>query len=110
MIGTSSGIDLGLLASVYLGLFCFGLAFNQLMAWLDRGGYLHGYTSLAVAIGCLATIGMTALINPWFALITAGAFMASGAPMIIGSAWRHASQREKELERMRKEIQGDDAP
>jgi len=40
-------------------------------------------------------------------LITFGAFVASGTPMIAGSIWRHVREREHQLEQLRREAHGD---
>jgi hypothetical protein len=49
------------------------------------------------------TLGATVVVSWQFALITTGAFIASGLPMILGSIWRHVRDRERELERLRAE-------
>lgn len=108
MIGPLSSINMGALAALYLGLLLFGIGFNLLVAWLERKGYLNGYTSLAVVVGVGITVAATAVISPAFALITVVAFIASGTPMIAGSIWRHVRQREQELERLRREALDDE--
>ena len=102
------GTNWGLLAAIYLGLLLFGVGFNALIAWTERKGYLQGYTSLFVALGVSVTILAMTLIDPSFALATLGAFVASGAPMIAGSIWRHMMERERQLDYLRKEaVHGD---
>ena len=108
MNGTLSGRDAELFL-VYLLLFLFGVVYNLMVDWIERKGYMKGYTSLFVVLGVGVTVAATAVISPAFALVTAGAFVASGAPMIAGSMWRHMRERESELERLRRAVK-DDAP
>lgn len=107
MIGNVFGAYTGIVA-LYLLLVMFGIGYNLLIAWLEEKHYLNGYTSLAVVVGVLVTVGMTAVISWQFALITAGAFLASGTPMILGSTWRHIRERERELERLRDQVRNGD--
>jgi hypothetical protein len=103
MIGQVSGIDLGILASLYMALILFGFGYNSLIAWSERRGYTKGYMSLFVAFGVAVTLGATVVISWQFALITTGAFICSGLPMILGSIWRHVREREHEIQRLRAE-------
>lgn len=107
MIGASFGVNLGTLAAVYLALLIFGIVFNQITEWAEKRGYAQGYLSLFVSFGVGMTVLATAIISPLFALITLGAFVASGTPMILGSIWRHVRNREREIEALRKEAHGD---
>ena len=108
MNGVLSGHQAVLIA-LYLGLILFGIGYNLLVAWAERKGYLRGYVSFAVVAGVGVTVAATAVISPAFALVTAGAFIASGTPMIAGSIWRTVREREDELERLRKEARDGDA-
>lgn len=108
MIGAFAGLDTGTLAALYLALVLFGIGFNALTALAERKGYMHGYTSLFVVAGVAVTVGATAMISTAFALVTAGAFAASGTPMIVGSIWRHVQERERMLEQLRKEAKDGD--
>lgn len=103
MIGILTGMHSGTLAALYLALVLFGIGFNALTALAERKGYMHGYTSLFVALGVAVTVGATAVISLAFALVTAVAFIASGTPMIVGSIWRHVQERERMLEQLRRE-------
>lgn len=109
MNGATSGLDWGIIAAVYLALLLFGLGYNRLVAWLERSGYSKGMTSLLVVAGVVVTVGMTAVISLAFALITAGAFIASGTPMIIGSLARYVIRREKHLHELREEVRRGDS-
>jgi predicted PurR-regulated permease PerM len=109
MNGDISGLDWGTIAAVYLALVLFGLGYNRLVAWLERRGYAHGFASLLVVAGVVVTVGMTAVISLTFALVTAGAFIASGTPMIIGSLGRYVTRREKQLQELREEARGGNA-
>lgn len=92
--------EISLVLAVYFFLFNFGLIFNWLITHAERKGWLEGYTALAVAGGVLITLGAVAVINPVFALITLGAFCFSGAPMLVGSIYRHVRSREQAARRM----------
>lgn len=107
MIGEHFGVNLGTLAAVYLALLLFGIVFNQITEWAEKKGYAQGYLSLFVAFGVGVTVLTTAAISSVFALITLGAFVASGTPMIVGSIWRHVRKREHQLEQLRREAHGD---
>ena len=100
MIGASTGMIVG----IYAALLLFGVAYNLLVAWLEKKGYLHGFTALAVVVGVLATLGGVALISWQFALISLGAFCASGAPMLIGSILRYVKEREAAIRKMREDL------
>lgn len=95
--------------AMYLSLLLFGIAFNLFTAWAEGRGYVKGYVSLFVVAGVAITVGTTALISLPFALVSAGAFVASGTPMIAGSIWRHMRERERQLEELRKEAEDGDA-
>lgn len=104
MTGAEFGIDWGTLVAVYLALFLFGLGFNRLVDWLERNGYSEGFVSLLVVAGVGITVVMTAVISPAFALVTAGAFIFSGTPMIVGSVARHAIERKRRIQTLVNEI------
>ena len=107
MIGAQSGQYEGIIA-VYLALVLFGVLFNSIISYAERRTWLHGYVSLAVAGGVLITLAGVAIIDYRAALISLGAFIASGIPMMLGSVYRHVREREEELERLRRAIQDDD--
>ncbi len=103
------GFDWGTLVALYMVLLLFGIGFNLLTAWAERKGYLKGYTSLFVVMGVIVTVGVMAVISLAFALITLGAFVFSGLPMIVGDMWRHMREREQELSRLRREARDGDS-
>lgn len=92
-----------ILAIVYLALFVFGIAYNQLIAWMEKKKYLEGYTAFAVAGGVTITLGAVAFIDWEAALLVLGAFCCSGAWMVIGSWWRHVQARKDEQSEIRGE-------
>jgi len=90
-IGSNSGTILG----VFLLLFAFGIGYNALVAWLERRGYTEGYLSLVVAFGVAVTLCGVSILSIHAALLTLGAFVASGTPMIVGSIVRYLRKREE---------------
>lgn len=102
-IGDRSG-----LFAVYLALFVAGLFYDGLVTWLERRGYLHGFTALFVVGGVLITLAGVAVIDPVAALISLGAFAASGLPMVSGSIWRYVRNREQSLEELKDEARDGD--
>lgn len=97
-------LDFSLVLAVYVGLFIFGIIFNVVVTFAERRGWMEGYTSLAVVLGVLVTIGAVALISWQFALVTLGAFAFSGLPMVAGSIGRHVTARERSQRRMIEEV------
>jgi hypothetical protein len=97
------------LAVVYMSLVLFGFFYNQLVMLASRRGWIQGYTSLFVVAGVLMTLAGVALVDWEAAVITVGAFTASGTPMILGSVWRHMRYREADIEAMRNEVRNDTA-
>lgn len=87
-------VDFGLIAGIYMFLILFGIGYNALTAWMDRHGYMEGYTSLMVALGVLITLAPLAIISWQGVLLVLGGFVASGLPMIIGSITRYLHKRE----------------
>lgn len=121
--GLSSGIEWGLFGGVltitYLILLIFGIAYNALVAWLERKQYMEGYISLSVVAGVLITLGVLLIpqmilsiymplqLPVWgWGLITLGGFCASGTPMIIGSIIRYLQTRAISINAMKNEISG----
>ena len=85
-------------AAVLISLLAFGFTYDALVGWLERKGYARGYTALLVVFGTAVTlIGFGLLIGSWpMALLATACFAASGAPMVLGSWWRHVIQRAKD--------------
>lgn len=86
----------------YIILTLFGLTYNTVVSWLDRHGYLEGYSSLAVVGGVMGVLAGLALIDWQFTLLALGAFACAGTPMVLGSIWRYASRRREAQESMRR--------
>lgn len=97
-------LDYGVISAVFLGLLLFGIAYNSLVAWLERRGYTEGYLSLIVAFGVAMTLVGVAVLSIQGALLTLGAFIASGTPMIIGSIARYLKARDEAKRTMLDEV------
>ena len=97
-------LDFSLVLAVYFGLAVFGMIYNQVVTWLEMRGYLEGFTWLAVAVGVLVTMVALAVIDWRYTLIALGAFVFSGAPMMLGSIYRYVASRERSQRRMIAEI------
>jgi hypothetical protein len=87
-------LDYGLIWGVFGALVLFGLGYNALVAWLERKHYTEGFLSLVVALGVLVTLAGVAILSIEAALLTLGAFIATGVPMIVGSIVRYIQRRE----------------
>lgn len=105
MIGCETAPDWRLLVTVALGLLLFGVIYNEWVGRLDD--QKDGYTALLVVVGVLVTLAGVAIVDWRAAALVAGAFIFSGAPMILGDIWRANKRRQAELERLRKEAQRD---
>ena len=89
---------------IYLALIIFGIIYNQVVGWMERRKYLEGYTSLAVGLGVLVTVGAVAVFSWAYALLVLGSFCASGLPVAAGSIWRHMKAREMEQTGLRMDV------
>jgi divalent metal cation (Fe/Co/Zn/Cd) transporter len=103
MIGSQSGM----IWAVIFFLVAVGTIYNLFIAWVEKRGYLDGFTSLAVAGGVVFTLIGIAVIDWKAALLCLVCFVASGTPMIIGSLARYVSKREQTRKAI-KEIHQDD--
>lgn len=90
---------------VFISLALFGVGYNAFVSWAERRGYTEGYLSLVVALGVAVTLAGVAVLSIEAALLSLGAFAASGTPMIIGSIWRHLKRREEAKKAMLAEIE-----
>lgn len=82
------------LVIVMVSLFLFGMAYNHLVAWLEKQGHDEGYTAILVVVGVLVTVvACTPLIGIESSLILLLAFLASGSSMIAGSIYRYMQRR-----------------
>ena len=89
------GIDLSAIWAVMLALTIFGIAYNSLVAYLERRGYAEGFLSLIVAAGVFVTLAGLAVLSWQAALLALVSFTASGTPMIVGSIIRYLQKREE---------------
>jgi predicted tellurium resistance membrane protein TerC len=110
LCGQITGNNVPIFLAIYLALLLFGIAYNWLTAWAEKTGFIKGYTSLFVVGGVAVTVAATAVISLAFALITAGAFIASGTPMIVGSMIRHKREELHQLEQAREEARHGNPP
>lgn len=89
-------------AFTFAVLFLFGLLYNKWVEDQQKGGFDKGFMGFIVGLGCLVTLilglfGST--LNVYVFGIALGAFIASGAPMILGSVQRFNKARaEKRME------------
>ncbi|MEZ0396804.1 MAG: hypothetical protein ABWK53_10305 [Anaerolineales bacterium] len=98
-------LDSGVILAVFFGLMLFGIGYNALVAWLERKGYTEGFLSLVVALGVAVTLAGVAVLSIQAALLTLGAFVASGTPMIVGSIVRYLQKREEAKKAILAEIE-----
>jgi len=84
---------------VVCGLLLFGSAYNAFVSWLEDRGYHEGYVAFLVVGGNLVTLAgmeVAARLVDWSVFVVGFiCFAASGLPMVLGSAWRHAHKREQ---------------
>ena len=76
-------------------LFSFGVAFNQMITWLEVQDWEEGATALLVVMGVGYTIFAISLLIGNFDVLL-WCFAASGAPMVVGSWIRYVKQRAQE--------------
>ena len=76
-------------------LFSFGVAFNQMVTWLEFQDWEEGATALLVVFGVGYTILAISVLIGNFDVLLWG-FAASGTPMVVGSWIRYARQRAQE--------------
>lgn len=100
-------LDLSRVLAVYIALLVFGSIYNLVVNWLDRKGYLEGFTWLAVAVGCTVTILGIAVIDWQVAVAVLGAFIFSGIPMIWGAVAAYVVKREHSQHSMIDEVLSD---
>lgn len=93
-IGGESGVEPVVVGLVCVALVLFGIAYNKLVAWLERRKYLEGFVSISVVAGVGVTLLGLFIIDAAAAVVTLLLFISSGAPMIIGSIERYVKARE----------------
>ena len=106
--GQITGNIVPIIIAIYLAMLLFGITYNCLTGQAEKTGFIKGYTSLFVVGGVAVTVAATAVISLAFALITAGAFIASGTPMIVGSMVRHKRDEMRQLQQAREEARHGD--
>jgi hypothetical protein len=102
-------VELGLVLGIFPVLVLFGVGFNWLTAWMERKGYMEGFTSLIVALGVALTLAPLAFFSWQFVLIAYGAFLCTGLPMIVGSIGRYLQKREQALQYLGAVSNGDES-
>ena len=80
---------------IAVSLFSFGVAFNQMVTWLEFQDWEEGATALLVVFGVGYTILTISVLIGHFDVLLWG-FAASGTPMVMGSWIRYARQRAQE--------------
>ena len=80
---------------IAVSLFSFGVAFNQMVTWLEFQDWEEGATALLVVFGVGYTIFAISVLIGNFDVLLWG-FAASGAPMVTGSWIRYVKQRAQE--------------
>lgn len=103
-------VDFGVVSAIFLGLVLFGISYNRVIGWAEHRGYIEGYTSLMVAVGVVFTLIPLAILSWQFVLLVAGAFIASGTPMILGSITRYITQRAAAIRAIREDMNADSTP
>lgn len=88
--------------AVYIALALFGIAYNKLIATLERTGALEGFVWLAVVCGTSAVLLGLAILDWRYTLIATGAFIAAGLPMIGGSVHRYITTRKSIQDSLRR--------
>jgi hypothetical protein len=80
------------------GLLLFGLAYNHVVAWMEREGHTEGYTAFLVCIGVgITVLGWGVMTRRWDdMLLLLGCFVASGVPMVLGSVARYMRARARD--------------
>jgi len=83
------------LGAVLLGLFWFGIGYNELVARLEHSRQDRGYTSFLVVIGDgVAVVGVAIVIRSLtLVLVMLACLAACGIPMIVGSVRRYMRER-----------------
>lgn len=85
------------IATTYAALFVFGVAYDQIVTYLEENALDDGYTSDLVVIGTAVTLlGALPLIGLRKTALALGAFIASGIPTAVGSKIRYRRRRTRE--------------
>lgn len=85
--------------AVRMGLFFFGILYDQFVSWLHRVGREKGVTAFLVVGGTVATLVGAGLLLGWEWMWQVGElFVYSGLPMIAGSWKRYTDERKRDEE------------
>lgn len=79
---------------IYVALFIVSIFYNELVAWMEREGFLSGYMAVLVVGGVTyVLVALSLVIPPETLIIIAGAFIFSLAPMVWGDVSRYLNAR-----------------
>lgn len=82
---------------ILFALVVFGIVFDRYVGRIEDEDPDHGYTAIWVVFGVLITLAaMSTVIGWFFVILVLAGFVASGAPMILGSIRRHLRNRRKD--------------
>lgn len=94
---------IGLQWVIYGALFAAGFAYNQLINYFDRRGWMRGYTSLFVVFGVILTVVPMGFVIGWANVgLLLIAFACSGFWMVVGEAYREKTRQDAEVTELRK--------
>ena len=102
------GHELGSIVATFLGLFLFGIGYNWFVNHI--GSKAEGYMSLIVSLGVFVTLIGVGILSIQSALLSLGAFVATGTPMIIGSIARYVQKREAALKAIKEDLKDETSP
>lgn len=106
-IGAQSGANPGTISLVVIAGLLFGTIYAIIIHQLKQAGRLDGYTALAVVVGVLISVALSAfLIGIINALLVILIFITTGTPMIIGDIYNYTEQRKRKDNEIRQVIGG----
>jgi len=108
MTTSTISFNLSQILALYLLLIAFGAGYGALVRHAERKGYTEGFTWLAAGIWALVTVGAMAPVCWQMALILAGAFLCSGAPIAARMIWHYVKLREQDQLCLRANIAEED--
>ena len=94
-----------------IGTLAFATFYNWIVGRAERNGYAEGFVWFLVVIGVAVTLSAAAITDYDAAMHVFWFFVASGAPMMIGSYLRYARARKAEQDAIRRgDSDNDTAP